>query len=158
MRTKRVGFLLSTLPAILFCALTVVAQTTDVAVVVNENNRVDGLTLAELRKVFVGERRSWAVGLPIKLIVRGSGTHERTALLKLLGMSESEYKEYWIAQIFRGEADAEPLALPSLSLEEKAVSIFPGAVAFVDAQEVKSGMRLLKLNGHMPGEPGYPLH
>jgi len=127
-------------------------------VVVNENNHVDGLSLAELRKVFVGERRSWAVGLPIKLIVRGSGTHERTVLLKLLGMSESEYKEYWIAQIFRGEADAEPLTLPSFDLEKQAVSIFPGAIAFVDARELKPGMKVLKLNGRMPGEAAYPLH
>ena len=158
MRPKPLAIPLFAWLAILLCTLPAGAQNTDVAVVVNENNRADNLTLAELRKVFVGERRSWAVGLPIKLIVRGPGAHERRVLLKLLGMTESEYKEYWIAQIFRGEADAEPLALPSLSLEEKAVSIFPGAVAFVDAQEVKSGMRLLKLNGHMPGEPGYPLH
>jgi len=73
-------------------------------------------------------------------------------------MSEREYKEYWIAQIFRGEADAEPLTLPTAGLEEKAVSIFPGAIALLDAGEVKPGMKVLKLNGHLPGEPGYPLH
>jgi hypothetical protein len=27
-------------------------------------------------------------------------------LLKLLAMSENEYEQYWTAQVFRGEADA----------------------------------------------------
>lgn len=158
MRMKRPTILWFTQAAILFCVLPALAQTPDMAVVVNENNHAESLTLAELRKVFVGERRSWAVGLPIKLIVRSPGPRERTVLLKLLGMSESEYKEYWIAQIFRGEADAEPLALPTLALEEKALSIFPGGIAFVEARDVKAGMRVLRLNGHLPGESGYPLH
>ena len=158
MRMKGRAICLFVRLAILFCAFPVAAQEVDVAVVVNENNRVDNLTSAELRKIFFGERRSWAVGIPIKLIVRGSATHERAVLLKLLAMSESEYKEYWIAQIFRGEADAEPLTLPSFDLEKQAVSIFPGAIAFVDAQELKPGMKVLKLNGRMPGESGYPLH
>jgi hypothetical protein len=135
-----------------------VAQHADVAVVVNENNHVASITLAELRKVFVGERRSWAVGLPIKLIVRSPVSPERTALLKLVAMSESEYKQYWITQIFRGEADAEPLTLPSLDLEKQALSIFSGGIALMNAREVKPGMRVLNINGHLPGEPGYPLH
>lgn len=157
MRAKRLAILWFTQLAVLFCALPARAQDIDVAVVVNENNRADGLTVAELHRIFVGERRSWAVGLPIKLIVRGPGAHEHTVLLKLLGMSERDYKEYWIAQIFRGEADAEPLTLPTLGLQEKAVSIFPGGIAFCDAREVKPGMRVLKVNGHFPGEAGYPL-
>lgn len=158
MRKNQIAILLLTSAALLSHASPARSQATDLAIVVNENNRADSLSLAELRKVFLGERRSWAVGLPIKLVVQGPVGHERTALLKLLGISEREYKEYWIAQIFRGEADAEPLTLPTAGLVEKAVSIFPGAIALLDAGEVKPGMKVLKLNGHLPGEPGYPLH
>jgi hypothetical protein len=28
----------------------------------------------------------------------------------------------------------------------------------VDAQDVKPGMKVVRLEGHMPGEAGYPLH
>jgi ABC-type phosphate transport system substrate-binding protein len=143
--------------AILLCALSACAQKGDVAVVVNAANHTDGVTLSELRKIFVGERHSWEVGMRIKLIVRRPGAHERTVLLKLMAMSESEYGEYWIGQVFRGEVDAEPLSLPSLALEEKALSVFPGGIGFVDAQNVKPEMKVLRVNGHLPGEPGYPL-
>jgi len=56
------------------------AQTGDAAVVVNPQN-----TIPELRKLFVGEKRSWAGRLSVKLIVRGPGTHEREVLLKTAG-------------------------------------------------------------------------
>jgi len=87
------------------------AQDGDVAVVVNDHNPVTKMSRAELRKIFAGEERYWSAGLPVKLFVRAPGTHERVALLKLLGMSESEYKQYWTAQVFRGDAQVEPTAL-----------------------------------------------
>jgi hypothetical protein len=147
---------LSLLPAMV--TMPAAAQKEDVAVVVNEDNKVSTITLAELRKVFVGERRSWAAGLPIKLLVTNPGTHERSALLKLLGMSESEYKQYWTAQIFRGEAQAEPLNLPSLGMQKEALAVFPGGITFVNATNIKPGMKVLKVNGHLPGDVDYPLH
>jgi phosphate transport system substrate-binding protein len=134
------------------------AQGTDVAVIVNPNNSVAAVTMTDLRKIFAGEKRSWPGGVPIKLIVRGPGCHERMVLLKLLGMSESEYKEYWTAQVIRGEADAEPPIVPSSGMVREAVHVFPGGIGLVDAQSLKAGMKILKVDGHMPGEPGYPLH
>ena len=137
--------------------LPALAQNGDVAVVVNQNLSVSNLTVADLRKVFAGEKRSWAGGLPVKLIVRAPGTHERDALLKLLGMSESEYQQYWTSQILRGEALTEPLILPSFGIEKEVVALYPGAIALVEARDVKSRMKVVKVNNRLPGETGYPL-
>jgi hypothetical protein len=109
------------------------AQKEDVAVMVNEDNKVSTISPAELPKVFVGEKRSWGVGQPIKLLVTGPGTHERSVLLKFLGMSESEYKQYWTAQIFRGEAQAEPMMLPSVGMQIEALGVFAGGITLVSA-------------------------
>jgi hypothetical protein len=134
------------------------AQSIDVAVVVNSQNPVDNLSASELRKIFVGEKRSWASGTPIRLFVRASGAHERTVLLKLLNMSESEYKQYWTARVFRGEAQAEPVALFSNGMQKEAIGIYPGAVVLMNIQDVKPGMKIVRLEGHKPGESGYPLN
>jgi ABC-type phosphate transport system substrate-binding protein len=141
----------------LICMPVARAQTTDVAVVVNNDNPVIKLSSTELRKIFAGEKRSWAAGLPIRLFVRGPGTRERIALLKLLGMTEGEYRQYWTTQVFRGEAQAEPVALPSNGMQREAVVAYPGAIALVDLQDVKAGMKVLKVEGRMPGEVGYLL-
>jgi ABC-type phosphate transport system substrate-binding protein len=134
------------------------AQAEDVAVVVNERNPVSKMSRAELRRIFAGEERSWSAGLPIKVFVRASGTQERGALLKLLGMTEQEYKQYWTGQVFRGEAQAEPFTLPSNGMQREALVAYPGAVALVRLQDVKAGMKVLRLEGRMPGEAGYPIN
>jgi len=92
------------------------------------------------------------------LLVRAAGTHERTALLNLLRMSESEYKQYWTSQIYKGEATTQPMTLPSNGMQKEALAVYPGAIALVDAAEVKPGMKVLKVDGHTPGDGHYPLH
>jgi hypothetical protein len=129
-----------------------------VAVVVNDKNPVTNVTTAQLRKLFAGEKHAWAGGLPVKLFVRAPGAYERVVLLKLLNMSESEYKRYWTAQVFRGDAQAEPIALFSNGMQKEALIAFPGAVALVNFQDVKGGMKVVKVDGCLPGEAAYPLN
>lgn len=140
------------------CAWPALAQKPDLAVVVNASNAVTNLTMAQLRNLFAGERHSWPGGTPVKLFVRASGTQERDAVLKILGMSEIEYKQYWIAQVFRGEAQTGPLILPSNGMQKEAIAAFPGGIALMNAPDVKPGMKVVRINGRLPGEPGYPLH
>jgi len=134
------------------------AQTGDMAVVVNPENPASTLTVPELRKLFAGEKRSWASSVPVKLLVRAPGTHECAVLLKLLEMSEGEYKQYWASRVMRGEAQSEPLVLPSIGMQGEAIGLFPGGISLVEAENVKPGMKVVKVNGRMPGEAGYPLH
>src|ERR1700722_17186990 len=155
MRTKTLLIRLVFCLTSLVCIRVAAAQANDVAVVVNDHNSVTKMSKAELRKIFAGEERSWAAGVPIRVFVRAPGTHERGALLKLVGMTENEYKQYWTAQVFRGEAQAEPAALPSNGMQREAVITYPGAVALVDFQDVKAGMKVLKIDGRKPGEAGY---
>ena len=130
----------------------------DLAVIVNLGNPTSNLSLTELRKIFAGEKHAWPGGAPVKLIVRGPGCREHLILLQLLRMSESEYKQYWTAQVLRGEASSEPVVVPSVGMQREAILTFPGAITLVNAGEVKPGMKIVRLDGHFPGEPGYPLH
>jgi phosphate transport system substrate-binding protein len=140
-----------------FLILTAAAQSSDIAVVVNPKNPVTNVTSAELRKIFAGQKRTWSGGIPIKLIVRTPGCHEWQTLLHLLGMSESEYRQYWTGLVFRGEVSSEPVAVFSNGFQKEAINAVPGAVGLMDAQDAKSGVKVIKLDGHLPGEAGYPL-
>jgi ABC-type phosphate transport system substrate-binding protein len=157
MKTSMAILLLSGLLAG-FLTQTSLSQNQDVAVVVNPTNPVSNLTRSELRRIFAGEKRTWAGGLPIKIITRVPGSYEHVVLLRLLRMNESEYKQYWIAQIFHGEAQTEPAAMFSNGMQKEAISAFPGAIALVDLVDVKLGMKVVKVDGHLPGEPAYPVH
>jgi phosphate transport system substrate-binding protein len=136
---------------------TSLAQDQDVAVVVNPKNPITNVTRSDLRKIFAGEKRAWPGGVSIKLVVRVPGSYERVVLLRILGMSESEYKQYWTAQVFHGDAQAEPVALFSNGMQKEAIIAFPGAIALMALQDVRSSMKVVKVDGHLPGEPGYPI-
>ncbi|HTA50051.1 MAG TPA: hypothetical protein VK930_11400 [Verrucomicrobiae bacterium] len=134
------------------------AQAEGVAVIVNSGNPATNLSLGDLRKMFAGTKRSWPGGQAVKLITRGAGCPERAALLRLLAMSESEYKRYWTAQVFRGEADAEPLVVPSVGMQREALAVFSGAITLVNAPDVKPGMKVIKVDNLLPGAAGYAVH
>jgi hypothetical protein len=42
-------------------------------------------------------------------------------------------------------------------MQKEALTTFPGAIALVNFQDVKAGMKIVKVDGHSPAEPGYPL-
>lgn len=130
---------------------------TDVAVVVNPNSPVSSLTTAALRKLFAGETRMWPGGTPVKLIIRAAGAHERVVVLQLLHFSEEEYDRYWTTQVYRGEG-VEPVAVFSNGMQKEAVMGIPGAIALIEARDIKPGLKVLKIEGKLPGEEEYPLH
>jgi hypothetical protein len=37
------------------------------------------------------------------------------------------------------------------------VSAIPGAIAFIDSREVRPGVKIVRVEGKLPGEPGYQL-
>ena len=155
-RKTKLDVMLTLWAGLLFAVLAQ-AQTADIAVVVNPSNSVSNISMGELRKVFGGEKRSWPGGTPVTILVRSPGTPERGVLLRLLGMNESDYKHHLTAQVYRGEVQAEPLLLPSVGMTKEAIKAYAGAIALVNARELKPGMKVLTIDGHNPGEEGYPL-
>ena len=131
----------------------------DIAIVVRPDVPVDSLTFAELRRLMLGDRQFWASNLKVTLLVRAPGAREREVVLKsVYQMSEAQFRQYWIAKVFRAEAASGPRVVYSNeTAAELTASAIPGAVAFVDAAQVPKGLKVLKVNGVLPGDKGYPL-
>ena len=132
--------------------------TTDIAVVVNPFNPVDSISSIELRKIFAGEKQSWSPGLAVFVMVRAPQARERDVLLnQVLKMSEPEYKQYWVKKIQSGEIQREPLALLSNGMQLEAVRAEKGGIALINMGDVREGVKVLKVDGHLPGTEGYVL-
>jgi phosphate transport system substrate-binding protein len=130
----------------------------DVAVIVNPANPVESISSAELRKLFAGEKQSWSGNQPVFVIVRAPQAHEREVLLsRVLHMTESEYKQYWVKKVYSGEAQREPLAIMSNGMQLEAVRVEKGGIALISLQDVHQGVKVVKVDGHLPGTPGYGL-
>jgi ABC-type phosphate transport system substrate-binding protein len=130
----------------------------DIAVVVHPDTPVGNLSLAEVRKVLLGERQYWNSKLPVVLLIRAPAAREREVVLRVIyQMTEAQFKQYWIAKIFRAEAASPPKIVYSNDMQLELVAAIPGAIAFVDARNVRPGLKVLRIDGRLPGEPGYPL-
>jgi len=134
------------------------SKSDDVAVIVNPQNQIDSISSVDLRKIFAGEKRSWNSNVPIFLVVRAPQAHERDILLShVLKMSESEYKQYWVKKVYSGEIPREPLALLSNGMQLEAVRSDKGGIALINLTDVKQGVKVIKVDGRMPGAAGYTL-
>jgi hypothetical protein len=106
----------------------------------------------------LGDRQFWASNLKVTLLVRAPGAREREVVLKsIYQMSEAQFRQYWIAKVFRAEAASSPRVVYSNETAAEMTSAIPGAVAFVDAAQVPKGLKVLKINGALPGDKSYPL-
>jgi ABC-type phosphate transport system substrate-binding protein len=139
-------------------AVVMAAAQSDVALVVHPDTPISNLTLAEVRKVFLGDRQYWSANVPVVLLIRAPVSRERNVVLNTVyQMSESQFKQYWIAKIFRAESATAPKVIYSNEMANELVTAIPGAIAFIDVHDVRPGVKVLRVDGHLPGEPGYPL-
>ena len=136
----------------------VLAAEGDVAVVVRPDLPVDDLTLPQTRKLLLGEQQFWNSNLRVTLLLRAPVAREREVVLKVIyRMNEAEFRQYWISKMFRAESTSGPKVVYSNEMATELVSALPGSVAFVDASQVPKGLKVLKIDGKLPGQPGYPL-
>jgi hypothetical protein len=103
----------------------------DVAVVVRGDTPVDNLSFEEARKLFMGDRQFWSSNLRVNLLIRAPAARERDVVLRTIyGMSEAQFRQYWISKIFRLEASTGPKIVYSAGMATELISAIPGAVAF----------------------------
>jgi phosphate transport system substrate-binding protein len=135
------------------------AQTTgDVAVVVHPDVQVDNLTVSELRRVVLGDREFWPAGVRITLLIRAPIAHERDVVLKnLCQMTEAQFRQHWIGKVFRADTALAPKIVYSPEMAADMVNRFPGAITFIDASLLARGLKVVKIEGRVPGDNGYAL-
>ena len=134
------------------------SETTDVAVAVHRDVPVDGLTMAELRRIVIGDREFWPGSLRVTLLLRAPVSHERDVVVKNVSqMSEGQFRQHWIGKVFRADTAVAPKIVYSPEMSADLVNRIPGAITFIDSSNATRSLKVLKIDGKLPGEAGYPL-
>jgi len=158
MTAKQKSLAVLLLAVICVVALAQKSGNVDIAVVVHPDTPITNLSMAEVRKVFLGDRQYWSTNVPVVLLIRAPAARERDVVLKTIyQMSDAQFKQYWIAKIFRAESASAPKVVYSNDMASELVSAIPGAIAFIDLREVRRGAKIVRVDGKLPGEPGYQL-
>ena len=131
----------------------------DVAVVVSKDVPLDNLTFSELRNIVLGDRQFWSSNIRVTLLIRAPAAHERDVVLKnVLQMSEVQFRQYWIGKVFRAENSAAPKTVYTNEMATALINSIPGSVAFIESAQVPKDAKVLRVDGKLPGEKGYPLN
>ena len=130
----------------------------NLAIIVNQTNTIDDITLKELRTVFLGERSHWPNGRRITLVMMDPGVPERKAVLRdICRMNETEFSRHFLQGLFTGEVFVSPKTLSSPTGVRKFVFNVPGAIGYVRASDVDGAVKVIRINGHGVDDPEYPL-
>jgi len=129
-----------------------------IAIVVHEDLPVDNLSLAYLRSIFLADQQFWPDRTRITLLVRAAQSEERTFVLnRIYEMSEAQFRQYWIAKMFRAEVPRGPKIVLSAGMALDLVVAIPGSISFTRADTVTDNVKVVRVDGLLPGDPGYPL-
>jgi ABC-type phosphate transport system substrate-binding protein len=131
------------------------------AVVVNKSASVESLSMAQLRKLILGDVRNWPDQKPVVLVLREPSSNiAQCVLSKIVRLTDAEYRRYIMNAEFRGE---EVLTVQSAGSDPQAARIVAGtasSIAVIDAgaaPAAASAVKIVRVNGKLPGEPGYPM-
>lgn len=134
-------------------------ETSDaIAIVVHKNTEVDNLSLHELRNVFLANQQFWPDRTRIILLVRAPKSEERDFVLNTIyQMDEARFRQYWIAKMFRAEVPRGPKIVFSTDMMLELVVAIPGSISFINASEITDEVRVVRVDGKLPSDEGYPL-
>ena len=130
-----------------------------IAIVVHKSSPVDDLSMSELRNIFLANQQFWSDRSRIILLVRAPKSDERDYVLnRIYQMDEAQFRQYWIAKMFRAEVPRGPKIVFSSDMTLDLVVAIPGSISFMRADEVTEDVKVVRVDGKLPGDADYPLH
>lgn len=128
------------------------------AIIIHKSNPMDNITADDLRKLCLADRRHWSHGRKVTLALLEPGRPERGAVLRqICQMSESEFTRHFLEGAFVGQVQAAPKELASPTGVRRFVFNVPGAIGFIPLRDVDDSVKVLRLDGRAPSDPGYLL-
>jgi len=149
------GLRASAICGVLLLAAGTFAGIKNMAVVVSAGSKLNDVSLANLAKLCKGVQKTWPDGKNFTLVMKDPESPDmRVATQKLFGSAPGEVKAL-IAKL------NEPrLAVKIVESDEdllRTVEGTPGAVGIIDVYSINSSVKVLRLDGKLPFDLGYPL-
>jgi len=131
------------------------------AVIVNKANPVESLSMAQLRKLILGDVRAWQNSKTVALVARDPSSKDFQCVLStVVRLSVAEYHRYIISAEFRGDDPMVIQTVDSDATAGRSVSGSAGGLAVVEANSLPAmggSVKVIHIEGKALGQPGYPL-
>ena len=111
--------------------------------------------MADLSKLCKGSQKLWPDGKPFTLVIHDPDSPDmRYAIQKLFGVEAAEFKP------LLGKLNENRRIVRVVDTDEdlfRTVEATPGAVGLVDVYSINSSVKVLRVDGKLPFDPGYAL-
>jgi ABC-type phosphate transport system substrate-binding protein len=133
--------------ALLLIAGTTTMASAETVMIVNAENPAAKVTASEIANFFLGKTTQWKGGLKAAPVDQKKDTAPGKAFLaKIVKMNESDFKNLWVEKMLSGGAEP-PKVLDSDEAVIKFVKENKGAVGYIDAANLKEGVKALEIDG-----------
>ncbi|HEX3776719.1 MAG TPA: hypothetical protein VHV51_19740 [Polyangiaceae bacterium] len=150
-----VSFMVSTLPKIESNARA--AERVVLAVFVSKDSNVQDMKMSELRRVFTNADDSAFSGTRSIPFNHTAHSTDRVGFDQtVLHMNPDEVSRFWIDRKIRG-LPGPPRAVDSLSQLLHLVARNTGGIGYARPAQVTNEVRIIRIDGRLPNEGGYPL-
>jgi hypothetical protein len=128
-----------------------------IAVIVHPKHKLSDISSRALADLFLRKEQHWPDGKRVVVLAWEARTPVRLAFDRaVLGMSADDAAAYWIDRRIRG-LGSPPRGLTSAALIRAIVARNRQAIAYVPADGLDQRVKVLKVDGRAPGQPGYPI-
>lgn len=130
-----------------------------IAVIVNKSNPVSDISYNELKQILETRKQYWDNGEKIILIFKPiTSVETRTLIDMVYKIKYEEFDKYWFLKVYDNKIMEFPKILNSTGTINILVSEIQGAIAFIGVDEVskRGNIKVLRVNGKMSDEDGYP--
>jgi ABC-type phosphate transport system substrate-binding protein len=131
------------------------------AAIVHKSSAIEEVSIADLRRIFTGTLRAWPDSHPIVLVQQpDERTVQQRTLQILFRQTAAWQRRQLMTLVYQGK---ELPVIKTLNSDDNAIKFvwnLPGAIAVVDARSAEAAItrvKILRVDGKRPGEPGYPL-
>lgn len=123
-----------------------------IIVVVPRASPLGDVSLADLRRVYGG-----GAATTLRPLNLPPGVPERIAFdRRVLAMEPAQVARFWIDRRIRGQSGP-PRVLPTGQLVVRIVARVPDTIGYALEMAIVDGVKVVRVEGKKPGEPGYPL-
>ena len=127
----------------------------NMALVASIGSKLADVPLGDLVKLCKGAQKTWPDGKNFTLVIKAPESPEmRIATEKLFGASGSDARAA-ISKLNQGRETVKIVATDEDLL--RTVGATPGAVGIVDVYAINSSVKVLRVDGKLPFDVGYPL-
>lgn len=125
------------------------------AIVVSKNCPLANLSMYELKHLYLGEFITDPDGRRLIPINQSVPSRDRLSFdAAVLGMSTDQQASYWIDRRIRGMSGS-PRAVDSSELAQRVVARLDGTVTYLPLSAVRPDVKVVRVDGKLPADPGY---